>query len=40
MAAPTRLYTVGVGERLPIDAAHPEAAINRRVQVITIGKVK
>ena len=38
--APSRLSTVGVGEELPIDAAHPEAAINRRVQVITIGQVK
>jgi outer membrane protein OmpA-like peptidoglycan-associated protein len=38
--APSRLFTVGVGEEMPIDAAHPEAAINRRVQVITIGQVK
>jgi outer membrane protein OmpA-like peptidoglycan-associated protein len=38
--APNRLYTVGVGEEMPIDAAHPEAAINRRVQVINIGQVK
>jgi outer membrane protein OmpA-like peptidoglycan-associated protein len=38
--APNRLFTVGVGEELPIDAAHPEAAINRRVQVMNIGKVK
>jgi len=38
--APSRLATVGVGEELPIDAAHPDAAINRRVQVINIGTVK
>lgn len=38
--APARLAAVGVGEEMPLDAAHPEAAINRRVQVITIGQMK
>ena len=38
--APNRLFTVGVGEEQPIDPAHPDAAINRRVQVINIGVVK
>jgi outer membrane protein OmpA-like peptidoglycan-associated protein len=35
-----RLFSVGVGEELPADAAHPADAINRRVQVINIGALK
>jgi outer membrane protein OmpA-like peptidoglycan-associated protein len=35
-----RLYAVGVGEEIPIDAADPKAAVNRRVQLINIGVVK
>lgn len=31
-----RLRTVGKGESSPIDPAHPEAAVNRRVQVINL----
>ena len=37
---PNRLFTVGVGAEEPIDPAHPDAGINRRVQVINIGMVK
>ncbi len=33
----TRLETVGLGESQLIDPAHPEAAINRRVQVTKVG---
>jgi outer membrane protein OmpA-like peptidoglycan-associated protein len=35
-----RLVAIGVGEELPIDAADPKAAINRRVQLINIGSMK
>jgi outer membrane protein OmpA-like peptidoglycan-associated protein len=38
--APDRLFAVGVGEELPFDAANPEAAVNRRVQLINIGPVE
>jgi outer membrane protein OmpA-like peptidoglycan-associated protein len=38
--SPKRLFAVGVGEELPLDAANPKAAINRRVQLINIGLVK
>ncbi len=38
--APDRLFAVGVGEELPFDPANPEAAVNRRVQLINIGPVK
>jgi hypothetical protein len=31
---------IGVGEELPIDAADPKAAVNRRVQLINIGAMK
>ena len=37
---PNRLFTVGVGAEEPIDPGNPDAAINRRVQVINIGLVK
>ena len=36
--APKRLFAVGVGEELPLDPAHPDAAINRRVQLVNIGE--
>jgi outer membrane protein OmpA-like peptidoglycan-associated protein len=36
--APKRLLAVGVGEELPADPGHPDAAINRRVQLINIGE--
>ena len=37
---PRRLFTVGVGMEQPIDASNPDAAVNRRVQLINIGMVK
>jgi outer membrane protein OmpA-like peptidoglycan-associated protein len=36
--APRRLVAVGVGEELPLDAGNPDAAINRRVQLVNIGE--
>ena len=38
--APKRLFAVGVGEELPLDPGNPDAAINRRVQLINIGEVR
>jgi outer membrane protein OmpA-like peptidoglycan-associated protein len=38
--APGRLFAVGVGEELPIDPGNPDAAINRRVQLVNIGEVR
>ncbi len=38
--APGRLFAVGVGEELPIDPGHPDAAINRRVQLVNIGETR
>lgn len=38
--SPKRLFAVGVGEELPLDASHPDAAINRRVQLVNIGEVR
>lgn len=35
--SPNRLFAIGVGEEMPIDAADPKAAVNRRVQLINIG---
>jgi OmpA-OmpF porin, OOP family len=37
--SPKRLQAVGLGEEQLLDAAHPNAAINQRIQVISIGKV-
>lgn len=37
---PKRLFAAGVGQELPIDAANPKAAVNRRVQLVNIGLVK
>jgi OOP family OmpA-OmpF porin len=34
-----RLMSLGVGEEQFIDQAHPAAAINQQIQIITIGKV-
>ena len=34
------LFTVGVGEEEPIDPAHPDASINRRVQIFNIRQVE
>ncbi len=38
--APKRLFAVGVGEELPLDPGNPDAAVNRRVQLINIGETK
>ena len=38
--APGRLFAVGVGEELPFDPANPDAASNRRVQLVNIGEVR
>src|SRR5262249_43639387 len=38
--ATARLEAVGLGEEQLRDAEHPEAGLNRRVQLITLGKVK
>ena len=38
--SPKRLFAVGVGEELPADPKHPDAAVNRRVQLINIGDVR
>jgi len=38
--SPDRLYAVGVGQEMPVDAANPKAASNRRVQLINLGMVK
>lgn len=37
---PDRLYSIGVGQEWPIDAADPNGAVNRRVQLINLGLVK
>jgi OmpA-OmpF porin, OOP family len=36
--SPKRLQAIGLGEEQLIDAAHPSAAINQRVQVATVAK--
>ena len=38
--APKRLFAVGVGEELPLDAAHPNSGVNRRVQLVNIGETR
>jgi outer membrane protein OmpA-like peptidoglycan-associated protein len=35
--AADRLVAVGKGQTEPLDPAHPEAAANRRVQIVTLG---
>lgn len=37
---PDQLLAIGVGEEMPLDAAHPTAATNRRVQLINIGRIQ
>jgi flagellar motor protein MotB len=37
--SPKRLQAIGLGEEQLLDAAHPTAAINQRIQVATVGKV-
>jgi len=34
-----RLYSVGVGQEMPVDPADPKAAANRRVQLINLGRI-
>ena len=36
--APARLDAMGFGRRKPVDAAHPESHINRRVEIVNIGQ--
>ncbi len=36
---PRRLLAVGLGEEQLQDPKHPDAAVNRRVQIVTIGKM-
>jgi OmpA-OmpF porin, OOP family len=36
--SPKRLQAIGLGEEQLLDAAHPNAASNQRIQVVTIGK--
>ncbi|HKY87836.1 MAG TPA: OmpA family protein, partial [Pseudorhodoplanes sp.] len=38
--SPTRVLAVGLGEEQLQDPKNPAAAVNRRVQLVTIGKVK
>jgi outer membrane protein OmpA-like peptidoglycan-associated protein len=37
---PDRLFAVGVGQEMPLNAANPKDPANRRVQLINIGWVK
>jgi len=38
--APDRLFAVGVGQEMPLNASNPKDPANRRVQLINIGWVK
>jgi outer membrane protein OmpA-like peptidoglycan-associated protein len=38
--APDRLFAIGVGQEWPVDPANPQAADNRRVQLVNLGLVK
>ena len=38
--APNRLVALGLGEEQLRDPAHPDAAVNRRVQLINIGRMR
>jgi len=38
--APDRLIAIGVGEEWPVDPANPQAADNRRVQLVNLGLVR
>jgi len=38
--SPQRVQAVGLGEEQLQDPAHPAAAVNRRVQIVTIGKIR
>jgi outer membrane protein OmpA-like peptidoglycan-associated protein len=36
--APQRIMSIGVGQEWPIDPANPASAVNRRVQLINLGR--
>ena len=38
--APTRIQAVGLGEEQLQDRAHPDSGVNRRVQVVNIGRFR
>jgi OOP family OmpA-OmpF porin len=38
--SPKRIRAIGLGEEQLQDAAHPTAAINRQIQVMTVGKIE
>lgn len=37
---PRRILAVGLGEEQLQDPAHPQAAVNRRVQIVTVGQMR
>jgi outer membrane protein OmpA-like peptidoglycan-associated protein len=37
--SPKRLRAVGLGEEQLLDAAHPAAAINQQIQIVTVGQL-
>lgn len=37
---PRRILSVGLGEEQLQDPAHPQAAVNRRVQIVTVGQMR
>ena len=37
---PQRILSVGLGEEQLQDREHPQAAVNRRVQIVTVGKIR
>ena len=37
---PQRILSVGLGEEPLQDREHPQAAVNRRVQIVTVGKIR
>jgi outer membrane protein OmpA-like peptidoglycan-associated protein len=38
--SPKRLRAVGLGEEQLLDAAHPAAAINQQIQIVTVGQLE
>ncbi len=38
--SPKRIRAIGLGEEQLQDSAHPTAAVNRRIEVVTVGKVE
>ena len=37
--SPKRLHSIGLGEEQLLDAAHPTAAANQRIQIATVGRM-